>query len=245
MSYNFNYKNWIEFHKTWCFGFMFNYGNYKNEKPTIQVTVTQIISFIIFIIGIWYSQFFMLLIPFLLFGYGTLFISLPYNTGLYQAEYASYGISYINDTIAIYYGLDKHNNIKVKYIKMPWALIYIKTSILLKDELSWIDENQIGTNDKDKIYSNNYPFTYTLKSGEIQNVIATISINKIERRYLIFKWTKLFAVENRVMHYCFSEFVGQHKCSYIKGTIGGNIEMLENETILECLDRMKTEKIFN
>ena len=67
---------------------MFNYGNYKNEKPTIQVTVTQIISFIIFIIGIWYSQFFMLLIPFLLFGYGTLFISLPYNTGLYQRAYS-------------------------------------------------------------------------------------------------------------------------------------------------------------
>ena len=182
----------------------------------------------------------MLLIPFLLFGYGTLFISLPYNTGLYLAEYAFYGILYINDTIAIYYGLDK-----VKYIKMPWALIYIKTSKLLKDELSWIDENQIGTNDKDKIYSNNYPFTYTLKSGEVQNVIATIRINKIERRYLIFKWTKLFAIENRVMHYCFSEFVGQHNCSYVKGIIGGNIEMLENETVLECLDRMKTEKIFN
>jgi hypothetical protein len=245
MSYNFNYKNWIEFHKTWCFGFMFNYGNYKNEKPTIQITVTQIISFIIFIIGIWYSQFFMLLIPFLLFGYGTLFISLSYNTGLYQAEYASYGISYINHTIAIYYGLDKHNNIKVKYIKMPWALIYIKTSILLKDELSWVDENQIGTDDKDKIYSNNYPFTYTLKSGEMQNVTVTISIKKIERRYLIFKWTKLFAVENKVMHYYFSEFAGQHNCSYVKGTTGGNIEMLENETVLECLDRMKTEKIFN
>ena len=98
---------------------------------------------------------------------------------------------------------------------------------------------------KKKIYSNNYPFTYTLKSGEIQNVTVTISIKKIERRYLIFKWTKLFTVENKVMHYYFSEFVGQHNCSYVKETTGGNIEMLGNETVIECLNRMKTEKIFN
>jgi hypothetical protein len=81
------------------------------------------------------SLYFVLFIPFLFFGWGKLFISLPIKTGIEDSESGSWGINYHNDKLWIYIG----GNGERKYltINMFWMLDIYNKSYLDKNK-NWV-----------------------------------------------------------------------------------------------------------
>ena len=58
------------------------------------------------------------------------------------------------------------------------------------------------------------------------------------------KWTKLFAKTRRTIDVHFSKEVGERKGSWKGGVMGCGYTLNENETPLECLQRMEVERKF-
>jgi hypothetical protein len=93
-------------------------------------------------------------------------------------------------------------------------------------------------------YSEDYPYTYTLKNGEVQRRTATIS----KRRHVMARrglrllgwptWTKE-SIDIR-----FDGGVGERSGSWKGGTIGCSYDLRPGETMADALRRMERERIF-
>ena len=179
--------------------------------------------------------------------WGQLFLFLSKNEKEYVSwEYddisKKYGISRygLTPSIFIYYGK------KYKIYNMPWIYEWIRTSVLLKDGTCW--EHETKGNRKefwrediygDKIWKEEHPYTYRLKNGKVQKVIATITVEEREWRR---KWTsriKLFPKIIKSINVKFSEEIGEETGSYKGGVIETGYNMLKDETPLQTLRRME------
>ena len=140
---------------------------------------------------------------------------------------------------------------KTKSYDLPWALDWIRTSCLTKDN-TWLHETKNNRNMefwnvekwKDILFYETHPYTYTTKSGEIQNCIATIKVQEREWRWKWFKWLKLTKKVRRDIEVDFSEDIGEEKGSWKGGTVGCDYQMLPNETPFDTLKRMEKERKF-
>ena len=140
-------------------------------------------------------------------------------------------------------------------LEFPWMFRWQKTEILD------FDHNVLSiTTKKDKnIYANNgkydqeekikegiekqYPYTYILKCGEIQNRIATIKC--IERMTWGWKWFPWKRFVRTSIDVRFNNEVGERSGSWKGGCTGCGYDMLPNETAEQCLRRMERERIFS
>ncbi len=89
-----------------------------------------------------------------------------------------------------------------------------------------------------------YPYAYTLRNGEVQNVTATIRQERVVRgrRYLRhIGWPKERSASIDVS---FDGEVGERAGSWKGGTIGCGYTMREGETPLDTLRRMERERKF-
>lgn len=89
-------------------------------------------------------------------------------------------------------------------------------------------------------YTEAHPYTYLLKSGNVQHRTATVSKRRhvLRRRWGWWKWIKeSIDVE-------FSDEVGERTGSWKGGTIGCGYDLRPGETLLECLRRMERERSF-
>lgn len=180
-----------------------------------------------------------------------LYINLPFKSGIDDCESLSYGF-YL-------YGIGLHPlwfdqlwirlGTKSKVIEMPWAFDWVRTSNLRTDG-SWEHETRKNRKDfyeekwKGIIWNETVPFSYKLKSGEKQNVLATIKVEEREWRPQWFKWTKLFAKTRKTIDIDFDGEVGERAGSSKGGTVGCSYEIIGSETPLECLRRMEVERKF-
>lgn len=235
------YKNsWLTFYpKKDSRGFCFSW-----RKKQIHTYVSSILT----VIGLIFLPFFiswwtLLLIPFLFFSWGQIFINLPKYSDDDWDSY-DYGVDF--------YSVDGEfpNHIwfrmadgKSKTFYFPWAYKFDKREVLHK--LGWYTE-QKGDNlwDKD-VWGNmmvieTHPYTYTLNSGEKQKTTAEIYQEKRT-------WKNWFGLNKMMKHYIEIEFkdeVGERAGSWKGGCVSCSYQVNKGETALECLRRMEKERRF-
>ena len=253
-------KGWVSIYKGWRFGLTVDKAGYFDERPQVNVTLTQVISFIVVPILVYINILFLWLLPFVFIGYGKLYIHLPIRTGIQDCDSAGWGIDFHNDTLWIYTGGGDNFEGGKKWItfEMPYKLDWVRTSMLLKtDGVSlhlgigeWEHEvkgdRKDFYNDKwnDLLWEETHDYLYTLKSGKVQERKATIHVSEREWRPLWFKWTKLFSHVRRSIDVEFSDEVGERTGSWKGGTIGCGYHLLKGEIPLDCLRRMEKERKF-
>jgi hypothetical protein len=151
-----------------------------------------------------------------------------------------------------YYYVDTHdfvirNGKKSKYIPMPWALTWVRTSMLKKNG-EW--EHEVKGNRKDFyeekwndiLFSETHPYKYKLKSGKVQNTLATIKVKEMEWRRVGWKWSKMGRLVRKTIEVDFKNELGEGSGSWKGGVVGCGYEMLKNETPLDTLKRMERDR---
>jgi len=86
-----------------------------------------------------------------------------------------------------------------------------------------------------------HPYKYTLRSGEVQFITATIYQDK---RQWHRKWFPFIKLVREQISIEFSDEVGERTGSWKGGTVGCGYDMLKGETMLDTLRRMEKERKF-
>jgi len=89
-----------------------------------------------------------------------------------------------------------------------------------------------------------FPYRYILKNGEVQKVMATVTVERMEWRPRCLRWTKLFRKVRTSIDVKFSDEVGEQTGSWKGGTVGCGYDLRPEETPEECLRRMEAERKF-
>lgn len=184
------------------------------------------------------------------FGWGQFYIHIPFIRSKYdECDPPQYGFYFYGealwfpDTFVICKGK------KTKHIYLPWSYDWVRTSIMLKDG-SWEHERKGERKDfykdewKEKKWTETHPYKYTLKSGEIQERFATITVDEREWRQRWLKWTPLFKMVRTSIDIQFNDEVGERSGSWKGGTLGCGYNLLKDETPYDCLKRMEEERKF-
>lgn len=90
-----------------------------------------------------------------------------------------------------------------------------------------------------------HPYTYKLKSGEIQERLATIHVEEREWRWRWLQWSSWPSKVVRCISITFDKEVGERSGSWKGGTTGCGYEMKPGETALQTLRRMERERAFD
>lgn len=248
-------QKWFSFYKKWQIGLYVEKAGYFDERPVIHTTLTQLIVLIaIPLLSLFVSNWMLLITPFIFFGWGMLYIYLPIKTGIQDCESASWGINYHDNTLWIYIGGGGNFEGGKKWItfSMPWKLDWVRSSLLLKDKKKWAHATKgnnlsfykEGWKNPNLVFIETHDYEYKLKSGEVQKIKATITVEEREWRPMWFKWTKLFSKIRKSINIEFHEEVGEETGSWKGGCTGCGYTLLDNETPLECLRRMENTRKF-
>lgn len=208
-------REWIEFYKGWDFRFQFGPASYFDNR--------------------WHIS--------LCFIWGKLYINFPIYSKWDECDPPQYGFYYYSRAFWICTGK------KVKKYSMPYDQDWVRTSCLLKDG-TWEHETKGNNKDfydekwKGIIWSETYPYTYTLKSGEVQNRTATLRVEEREWRQKWLKWTTLFSRKNRSINIDFNDEVGEKTGSWKGGTTGCSYSMRDGELPEQTLRRMEKDRKF-
>lgn len=169
-----------------------------------------------------------------------------------ECDPPKYGISYHHQTLWIHRGGKGNMNGGNKWwtMYMPWSFQWVRTSALRKDG-TW--EHSKKGNDKsfwedkwkDVLLIETHPYTYKLRSGEIQERLATIKVKEREWRWHWMKWSPFPRKISRDIDVSFNEEVGEGTGSWKGGVTGCGYPIKKGETPLECLRRMEAERKFN
>jgi len=227
-------------------------SHYFDPRPTIHIQLTTVLSLILIPFLGSYSW---ILLPFLFYGWGDMYISLPLDSGINDSEYREFGFYFYGepryniDCLVIQTGREQGGI----YIFMPWSLHWYRSSYLLKSDeeyhwdsdLKWEHETKGNGKNmwedkwKDVLWKKTYPYEYTLKSGETQGRTAEIKVVEQEWRRRWLMWTPLFNRVSRRIDVSFSDEVGEQSGSWKGGTVGCSFEILFSETPREALRRME------
>lgn len=141
---------------------------------------------------------------------------------------------------------------KMHVFHFPWEMDWVRTSKLRVDG-TWYDETyktRLPWKEKQELeksqnlWEKTLPYQYQLRSGEIQNVEATISVEEREWRWRWFKWLPFPRKISKTIDIRFSAEVGEETGSWKGGCTGCGYKMLPNETPVQCLRRMEKERSF-
>ncbi len=169
-----------------------------------------------------------------------------------ECDPPQWGISYHDQIFWIHRGGKGNMNGGNKYwtIDMPWKFDWVRTSNLRKDG-TWENETKENRKNfwdnkwKKVIWQKTYPYTYSLISGEVQEISATIKVVEREWRLYWFKWLSFPRKIQKTIDIEFNREVGEKTGSWKGGTTGCGYNLLPNETPLKCLRRMEKERKFN
>lgn len=209
-------KSWIQFYKGWD-GIRFTFGpaSYFDNRWNLSICL----------------------------GWGKLYIDLPIYSKYDECDPPRYGFYYFERAFWICLGK------KVKKISMPYDREWVRTSCLLKDG-SWEHETKGNNKDfyeekwKGIIWSETYPYSYTLRSGKVQQRTATLRVEEREWRQKWLLWTSLFSQRQRTISVDFSDEVGEKTGSWKGGCTGCGYSMRDGELPEQTLRRMEKERKF-
>lgn len=185
------------------------------------------------------------------FGWGQFYIHIPCIRSKYDtSEPPNYGFYFYSDsywfpdTVCIRYGE------RFKFLDLPWIFEWYRTSYFMNDS-EWEHEyKERRIHDVHSEEFNNRKFrqkesyTYVLSKGEVQNRIATVTVEEREWRRKWLMWTSLFNRVRTTIAVDFNDEVGERSGSWKGGTLGCGYELLPKETPLMCLRRMERERKF-
>lgn len=255
---NFYRNKWFEFHPLkWGVHTTLENAGYFDERPQLNFYLSQLMGILLipFLIFNFSLPFFIITLLLSIVGIGKIYLSLPFKTGINECESPQWGF------YVYYHGYLEEVNIvlcngkKNKYIPMPWNLVWYRTSYLRVDE-KWEHEYHskvLGqTNqkfwDKDKwkdvLWKETWPYSYTLNSGKVQNVNATIRVEEREWRRRWLMWTSLFNKVIKSIDVDFDKEVGEQAGTWKGGVLGCGYPMLPNDTPFTTLCRMERERKF-
>lgn len=196
-------------------------------------------------------------------GWPNIFLKLPLLPRRQPREQMmdEWGFSLCSDTwSAVHLNWGEHTRI----VHLPWEWDWFRTSYLL-DDGTWLHElrsDRPGVNPKSPFkdnyehyrsicdarerheWSETHPYRYVLRSGEVQEREATISVKEMEFRRRWLRWLPLAARVSRSIDVRFSDEVGEQTGSWKGGTVGCGYTMLPGETPIACLRRMERERTF-
>lgn len=235
---------WIGFYprrnKGTGFNLTFESNGYFDPRPQINTNVSSLLALTLPLFSLWFLPLSLILC---FYAWGNLYIHLPWDTGNGDtAESKTKGITFYHPDGGFPTEFWVRHNYKLSFY-FPWAYQFLKREVLLNS--GWRKEER-GDDfwDKQKwegqIKTEIYPYTYTLNSGEKQNVTAEIYQ---EKRY----WRRWFGLQTKCNHYIeieFSDEVGERSGSWKGGCIGCSYQINKEETPLQCLQRMEKDRKF-
>jgi hypothetical protein len=134
---------------------------------------------------------------------------------------------------------------------MPWTYNWESNECLDHNLKTVIAKEEKSNRNWDKYYKESkaykknyarlYDYTYTLKNGEVQRRIASVTIERRTWYMRGWPWKKKIITSIDI---AFDGEVGERAGSWKGGTIGCSYEMLPNETPEQCLRRMESERVF-
>lgn len=231
------YPQWFSFYPKrdtgTGFHLVFNTSGYFDPRPQINTNITTIVSLILPFISLWLLPISLILS---FYGWGIIYLKLPYDTKRDTSEYNTYGIMFYHPDGGF------PNNFWIRGYKsfsFPWAYKFKKKEILTK--LGWKVDNRYGEIKEDEISYKYYPYEYRLKSGVSQHTIAKVHQVKTY-------WVNWFGFGKKYQHSIEIDFkseIGESVNSWKGGTIGCGWTLKPNETPYEGLIRMEKERKFN
>lgn len=135
------------------------------------------------------------------------------------------------------FGIWLHWGHKSRHFELPGSVFTVAYEQQMADG-SWV--SVFGNPAEPQ--SETHPYTYVLKSGEVQDRIATVSKRRhvLARRWLHrIGWPKWIKESIDVE---FSDEVGERTGSWKGGTIGCGYDLRPGETMLDSLRRMERER---
>lgn len=154
-----------------------------------------------------------------------------------------YGVNINAESIFVYLGM------KSKVIEHPWVFKHYR-------EWAWYEYTEITkvkgtwllvpswTLTKKLATKYEYPYSYTRKNGEVQNVTATVSVSKTEYRRRGLRWLPFFAKVERFIWAEFNAEIGESVDDWKGGALGCGYMMLPGETPEQTLRRMEKVRKF-
>lgn len=151
---------------------------------------------------------------------------------------------------------------RTKIFGMPWEWTFYRHSILAQDGRSWITELDRLRPRRDDVpiglpaqidwfrfadlprWTKELPYRYVLRSGAVQDRVATISVEEREWRWRWLAWLPFPRRIQRSIDVRFSDEVGERAGSWKGGCVGCGYTLLSDETPEECLRRMESERKF-
>ena len=122
-------------------------------------------------------------------------------------------------------------------IGMPWELVHQYVEYLTP----WGE----WTRQEAFRHIQSEPYCYVLKSGEKQDRLAQIYVERRVWRHRWLQWTSCFQTVRQSIDVTFDDEVGERTGSWKGGTIGCGYEQKPGETATQTLRRMETERVFN
>jgi hypothetical protein len=249
-----------EFHPTWDdFAMYLSVGSYFSRRLMLHFYVSQVFFLAMLIIGAcrgyewwWYA----VCTTLFFFGnWGSVFLKLPVYTKYDQCDPPAYGMYFHGNAIWVKLGGKKNHwgEIETDTRRLwtaPWEWTWVRTSVWLADQ-TWAHETKGHRQEfyneewKQKIYFENHPYLYVLKSGDVQERVATCHIKEREWRWKGATWCPWIKKVRRDIEVDFNDEVGERTGSWKGGTTGCSYEMKEGETLVQTLRRMEVERKFN
>ena len=184
----------------------------------------------------------MLHVHFLIFS---AFIHFPFwvvpksNKERWQRDWQRWGLSLCDDSLHLSW------NERSKVIWLPWFHKVHQRHEVRRADGTWVpfvgSWEQKEPDGREEFV---YPYTYKLRSGEVQNRTAKVFVERRAWRPKWFEWTSLFEKSRQVIDVEFSDEVGERTGSWKGGCVGCGYEMLPGETPEQTLRRMERERIF-
>lgn len=138
------------------------------------------------------------------------------------------------------FGLTFHWGLRRASFDWPWDWHTRRYEQQLSDG-SWV-----SVFDRDaKPYTETHPYTYTLRSGEVQRRTATVSKRRHIICYTAFKRLPWPSWVKESIDVEFDGEVGERTGSWKGGTIGCSYDLQLGETMLQALRRMERERVFS
>lgn len=173
-----------------------------------------------------------------LFGY---FIPLPFMDRWHREPYEimeSWGVYHHERAIWFTWG---HRS---WCFHLPWDFTHIKHEVRRPDG-SWVP--YVGSyedKEPDGRWTETYPYRYVLESGEVQERMATVYVERREWRWRWFSWLPWPAKKRTYIDVAFNDEVGEGTGSWKGGVLGCGTDLKKGETPLDALRRMERERKF-
>lgn len=158
----------------------------------------------------------------------------------------SWGFNYSGDSSTLHLMWGN----KYKIIYMPWMFDHCITQVMLKDgtftnyEKYEKTANGIQINPEPDVYRIKLPYRYELKSGKIQDRIATVTVERRQWCWKVCKALRWPSKTSTSIEVEFNDEVGEDSGSWKGGCIGCGYEMNPGELPIDCLARMERERKF-